>query len=172
MGKKGRKVKWKNLPSTFRTAVIGALIFLAAGIGLIIYGRICGIGSDDIHTVQATIVSLEKVDRPLSEAQQEKLLEDGASEESVLYEYEVGYSCEIDGKEYRHTARKHLDKGKSLSEGDTESLKYAVVNGKTVFDPETRSSYGVFGAAFIVAGLLAGIAAYVLRPQNTKKQHT
>ena len=169
MGKKGKKFRWKSLPSACRTCIIGMIISVIVGIGLIIYGNVVGVSTSDIKTVQAEIVSIEQVDRNLSDSQMESLLENGTDENSVLYEFKIGYRYIIDGKDYQYVGRKHFDKGSKLSIGDMETLNYALVDGKIVIDPETESAYGAFGIAFIIAGLLAGIAAYILRPGNGSK---
>ena len=157
-----KKNKWKSLPSACRTSIIGMIILTVVGIGLIIYGIVFGTGSDDLNTVEGEIVSIEKVERDLSASQQEKL-----SDEDSLYEFEVAYRYTIDGSEYDYyTERVHYDKGKLLKNGDKKVLKYTVKNGKTVINPETKTSYGVLGIVFIVAGLLAGAAAFVLRPKH------
>ena len=163
MGKKRKKVKWKNRPSTFKTCVIGMAILIVAGIGVLIYGSVFGMSSDDVKTADAEIVSLELVDRDLSDSQIEQLEEKGTDENSIYYEYEVGYRFTVDGKEYSHTGKKLYDQGKELKIGDKESIRYAVVDGDVRVNPETGTYYGVIGIILIGIGLLAGVAAFVLR---------
>ena len=110
---KKKKNKWKNLPSTCRTSIIGMLIFLIIGICLIVYGAFFGnVERSDIQSVEADIVSVSRVSRNLSPSQEEDM------------------------------------RKKGISEG----------------------TYKVFGIIFIILGSLAGAAAYVLRPKNTKKK--
>ena len=166
MSKKKKKFRWKSLPSTCRTCIIAMIVLLVAGIGVIVYGNITGISASDVRKVEAEIVSIDLVDRDLSNSQAQNLLENGADENSVLYEYEIGYRYIIDGREYRHVGRKHYDKGSGLKVGDKETLRYAVVGGEIVIDPQTETSYGVLGVILVIAGVLAGAAAFILRPQR------
>ena len=171
MSKKGKKNKWKNLPSEFKTCIIGMIIFLTVGLGLVLYGMLfAGIRSGDLRTVSAEVTSIDKVSRNLDSETAESLRDDGEDVESVKYEFEVGYRYTVEGKEYSYTARKSFGEGSSMSVGDTEDLKYAMKNGKPVINPDTDFTYVFVGIILIVIGAIAGLAAYILRPKKNKKQ--
>lgn len=169
MGKKHKKSKWKNLPSAFRTAVIGTILLLTVGIGLFLYGLIWrNVGSDDIHEADAEIISIDKVSRNLSQSQAEDMRKKGVDEDSIRYEIDVGYRYAINGKEGVYNKRENYKKINSLHIGDMVKLEYAVINGKIVFNPDTDTVFIFFGIAFIIVGLLVGIVAIVIRPKRRK----
>ena len=161
-----KKNKWKSLPSACRTSIIGMILFVVLGIGIIVYGMAAGVSSDDVKTVEAEIVSVEMTDRDMTAEQQDELLENGADENSVLYEFIVTYRCTVDEKEYTPSQRKTYDKGKNLKSGDTEKLRYMIKGSEMVLNPNTGTSYTLFGIIFIIVGALAGAAAFVLRPKH------
>ena len=168
---KKKKNKWKSLPSTCRTSIIGMLIFLIIGICLIVYGAFFGnVERSDIQSVEAEIVSVSRVSRNLSPSQEEDMRKKGITEDSIKYELRVDYKFTIDGKEYSHTSRKSYEKADVVKEGTKEVLRYMMVDGEPVIDPVTNGTYKVFGIIFIILGALAGVAAYVLRPKKTKKK--
>ncbi|MBR4343179.1 MAG: DUF3592 domain-containing protein [Lachnospiraceae bacterium] len=165
-----KKTKWKNLPSTFRTCIIGMILFLVIGCGLFLYGLLFNnISPDDIEMVQAEIISADKVSRNLSRSQEEVLRTKGVAEDSIKYEIKVEYRYLVDGKEYRYTGLEPYERADKLQVGGSEILRYAKVNGEPVINPESDSRYKVFGIIFVILGLLAGLAAFVLRPKKTKK---
>lgn len=167
MSKKGKKIKWKNLPSTFRTCIIGMIIFLVIGLGLVIYGfAFASVSSDDIKTVQAEIISVDKVSRNLSSSQEENLRKEGIAEDIIKYELKVGYRYSVDGKEYEYTGRERYDKADKIYVGGTGTLKYAMKNGSPVINPDSDSIYKVFGFIILGLGVLSGLAAFVLRPKR------
>jgi hypothetical protein len=164
---KKKKIKWKNLPSTFRTAIIGMAIFLVIGLGLLIYGLVFGkVSSDDIHTVQAEIVSIDKVSRNLSTSQEEDLRKNGISEDSIKYELKIVYKYNLDGTEYQYTGREQYDKADRLKPGDKTDLKYAMVNGKPEINPDSNSTFVVFGVIIMILGVLSGLVAFIIRPKR------
>lgn len=169
MSKKHKQTKWKNLPSTVRTCIIGTAIFMVIGIGLFLYGSFGrGVSSVDIKSVPAEIVSIDKVQSNLPTDQEKYLREKGFDEGYIKYELKVVYRYNVDGEEYTYEDRQKMDKAGSFAVGDTDVLRYAYVNGKVVVDPDTDSTYKTFGIVFIILGIISGIVGYVLLPKRKK----
>ena len=166
-----KKVKWKNLPSTFRTCIIGMAICLVVGIGLTAFGALFSpVKRADLKTVTATITAIDKVRQGTSDGEtMEELREDAGSEAELKYEFKVTYGFTAEGKEQTVSIRKPYADGEELNVGDTEEFKYAVVNGKILVNPDTGSTYMICGVLFILAGAAAAVAAFILRPQNRRK---
>ena len=167
MSKNRKKSKWKNLPGTVRTCLIGTIGFLAIGIILVIYGLLfSGVSAGDIKTVTGEIISVDKVDSNLPTDQEEYLRSKGFDEDYIKYELKVVYRYTIDGTEGTYETRHKMDEADKLSIGTKEDLRYANVNGKIVFNPDTDSTYVVFGVVFMVLGAICAIIAFVLKPKR------
>ena len=164
---KKKKISWKNLPSTVRTSLIGMAGFLVVGIGLLLYGLFfCTVSTDSIRTVRAEIISIDRVDRNLPKDQEDSLREKGFSEDEIRYELKVGYEYRIEDKSYTYETRRSYRYVDKMSVGDAEDLRYAMVKGEPVINPDTDTRFVVFGVIFAIIGLLCGVAAYVLLPKH------
>ena len=164
---KSRKNKWKNLPSTVRTCLIGAVAFLAIGLILFVFGRAGGASNaEDIKTVPATIVSVDRVSRNLPASQEEELKKQGYDSDYINYELKVVCSFTAEGEEQTCETREPYDRLDKLTEGGTMDISYTVKNGKVIVNPEKNSTYMFFGIVLIVLGILCGLIAYVLSPRR------
>ncbi len=167
MAKKNKKVKWKNLPSTVRTCLIGMAVFLVTGIGLLIYGMFFGkVTAGDIRNTPGEIVSVDRVDANRPKDQEDYLRGRGFDEDYIRYELKVVYRYTVDGEEYTYETRRNYDEADTLSVGDRENLRYAKVNGKIIINPDTDSTYLFLGMIFIVLGAVSGGVAWLLRPKR------
>jgi hypothetical protein len=167
MSKKRKKIKWKNLPGTVRTCLVGTIGFFAIGMILVIYGLMfSGVSAGDIKTVTGEIISVDKVDSNLPADREEFLRKKGFDEDYIKHELKVVYRYSIDGVEGTYESRHKMDEQDSLAIGTTEELRYADVNGKIVFNPDTDSTYVVFGIVFMILGVISGIVAFVLKPKR------
>ena len=165
-----KKKKKMHISKEAKTCFIGAAIVLVVGIGCIVYGNIFYsnvVSLDDVTTgATADIVSVEKVDRNVSQSDVEREREKGYSENEIRYEYLVGYSITVDGKEYTYTKTKPYRDSGSIKPvvGDTEVINYAMVDGELVVNPETREAnqFNICGWFLTVAGIvILGIGLFI-----------
>lgn len=168
--KKKRKRSGSRVSKEARTCFVIAAIALVVGIGCIVYGNIFYnniISLDDVTTgATVDIVSVERVDRNLSPSDKELERKKGRSDREIRYEYLVGYSIVIDGKEYTYTDTvPYRDDGKFKPvEGDTEVINYAIVDGELVVNPETREAnqFNICGWFLTIVGIVAlGVGLFI-----------
>ncbi len=166
---KSKKNKWKSLPSTVRTCIVGAVAFLAVGLILFVYGKAGGASdAGDIKTVSARIVSVERVDRNLPASQEEELRKKGFDSDYINYELKVVLSFDVLGEEQTCEVREPYDRLDKLTEGGSMNIDYTVKNGKVTINPERNSTYTFFGIVLIVLGILCGLIGYVLMPKKKR----
>ncbi len=167
-----KRRKKKAISSESRTCFIFAVAFLVIGIGSIIYGKKFHhstdmVSIDDIVTGQvATVISVEKQDRNLSNNDKEREKKKGYSDDEIRWQYYVVYSVDVDGKEYTYdTVKPYTDEGISKPEvGDTEVINYAFKDGKFIPHPETQEVNGTVIAGWflvILSFIAAGIGLFL-----------
>ena len=138
-----KKKKHGQMSSTFKTTLIGAIVFMVAGIGCIIYGLTAYhsdrmVPSDEIVTgVTSTVTNVEKRERNLSVTEKEREKKNGMTDDEIRWEYYV----EDGGNTYTYEdVRPYRGNGSAPKTGDTDVINYAVVNGEFIAHPETRST--------------------------------
>ncbi len=158
--------KKRQVSSEVKTCFSFAAGFLIAGILCILYGKMFYhtddmVSPDDIVTGKtATVTSVEKRERNLSQDDIEHERKNGFTEDEIRWEYYVTYSVEDNGREYTYsdTARYREDGSHTPHVGDTDVINYAIKDGKFIPHPETQSTNGavIGGWILIVLSLLAG----------------
>lgn len=166
------KKKKKNISSESKTCFYFAIGFVIVGILCIIYGKTLYhtddmVSLDDIVTGKtATVVSVEKTERSLSNNDVEHERKQGYTEDEIRWEYNVEYRVEDNGREYTYyeTARYHEDGSHTPKVGDTDVINYAIKDGKFIPHPETQGTNGpVIGGWFLVilSFAAAGVGLYL-----------
>ena len=167
-----KKKKKNGISSEAKTCFYFAAGFLVVGIICIIYGKKFYhtddmVTLDDIVTGQtATIVSVDKVERNLSNSDKERERKNGYTDDEIRWEYDVVYSVEADGREYTYedTVRYHEDNTHNPRVGDTDVINYAIKDGKFIPHPETQDTNGSVLIGWILAILsipAAGIGLFL-----------
>lgn len=168
MGRK--KKKKKRMSRESRTCFIIAAIAVIVGIASIIYGNYFfdnGLSLDNVTTgATSTIVSVDRVDRNLSPSDKKLEQEKGLSDDEIRYEYQVGYSITIDGREYTYSDTKpYRDDGKNKPVvGDTDVINYAIKDGELIVNPETKevNQFNICGWGLVIFGVvILGIGIYI-----------
>ncbi len=167
-----KKKKRQKRSSESKTCFIFAAAFLVCGLACIIYGKKFYhsdkmVSENEIITGQtATVTSVEKRDRTLTNSEKEQLKKDGYSDDEIRWEYYVQYSIMIDGTEYTYDdVRPYYDDGKfTPREGDTDIVNCAIKNGELIVSPETGGTNSAVISGWILAilGVIAlGIGFFI-----------
>ena len=161
-----RKKKKNRISSESKTCFMFALGFAVVGILSIIYGKTLYhtddmVSLDDIVTGQtATITSVEKVERNLSNADAENERKNGYSDDEIRWEYRVEYTVTDNGKEYTYsdTVRYREDGTRTPEVGDTDVINYAIKDGKIIPHPETQGTNGpvIAGWILVILAVISG----------------
>ena len=164
MSKKKRK---NQISSEVKTCFIIAAAGLVIGLCLLLYGKLFfsgGISPDAIQTGSAKVVAVEKVERNLSAKDQKAERDRGRSDDEIRYEYRVDYSLTADGTEYTFTDTSPLWNAEPKV-GDTDALRYAIVDGELKLHPETQSTnrYTICGGFLMILGLIFGAIGLFLK---------
>ena len=166
------KKKQKRISSEARTCFIFSLIFIVLGIGAIIYGKKFYhsdniVSLDDIVTGQtATIISVEKRERNLSNKEQEDERKQGHSDNEIKWEYSVIYSVDAEGTEYTYDDIKLYRDGENAPHiGDEEIINYTIRNGEFIPNPETQDTNNVVicGWGMVILAIIAAGVGLFLR---------
>ena len=143
------KKKKKNISSESKTCFYFAVGFLVVGILCLIYGKKFYhtddmVSLDDIVTGKtATITSVEKRERTISRADEERERKQGFTDDEIRWEYNVEYTVEDNGREYTYyDTAKYREGGKNPQVGDTDVINYAIKDGKFIPHPETQGTNG------------------------------
>ena len=161
------KKKKKQLPTEFKTCIVAMIIFFVLGSGILIYGKLWNnVSADDIKTVQATIVAIDKIPSDNSKKTKESLKENGFSQEEVDYDFEIEYEFTLDGETHTHLERVPYRRGQELNIGDTTELNYTIKRGEVVVNPSPNGVYTGFGLTFLAFSVLSSICAFILRPKK------
>ena len=155
-----KKKRSKKGSSESRTALIGAVIFLVAGLGCLIYGKTFYksdkmVSPDDVRTgVTATVTDVEKRERNLSVSDRKREEKNGRTENEIRWEYVVTYTVSDNGRDYTYEEVKNYVEGKAHPKvGDTDVINYAVVDGEFIVHPETSGTNSAVICGFILMGL-------------------
>ena len=168
MSKKGKKGK---ISSESKTCFIFTAVFIGCGLLLYLFGKFLYhpagmVPLDDIKTGQtATVISVDKVSRNLSQSDRKIEKDKGATEDELDYEYDVEYSITDDGTEYTFVEKeKYRSDSTGPEVGDTSVVNYAIVDGELIVHPETQENnqFTFCGGALMVLGVLAfGIGMFL-----------
>ncbi len=160
MSKKGNK----SISSESKTCFAFMAGFLVIGILLYLFGKFlyhpAGMVSlDDIKTGQtATVISVDKVSRSLSQSERKIEKDKGATEDELDYEFDVKYSITDNGTEYTYVEKKkYKSDGIDPKVGDTDVVSYAIVDGEIIVHPETQGNnqFTFCGGLLVFLGIIA-----------------
>ncbi len=164
---KRRKKKGQGLKKDTKLFLWIALAFTVLGVGAIIVGNImyAGVRYDDVRTVEARVVSVEKQLRNLSQADIKVEENRGRDREDYMYEYKIDYEYTVDGKVYSYTRMREYNRKRSEpSVGDTKKLRIAVTDDGIIMDPQDEKNNSVVnGGFFAFIGTVIFLALALLR---------
>lgn len=171
---KKKKFRWKSLPSTVRTCITFALVFMVVGLGLFIYGALFykgNVKSGDLKQAPAEITSITERKRNLSEKEKEAERKKGIKEANIEYILDVEYTYTVDGKEHVYKTTHPYDSLDSIKVGDSGYLTYAVIDGEIVINPESDMTYVICGVIVLALGMVAALIGFYISPRKTKKKN-